>query len=527
MSPTFADLGVRTDLLALLDARGITIPTPLQEATIVDSLAGHDVCGKAPTGSGKTLAFGIPMVMRTERARPRQPRALVLVPTRELAAQVTDELKPLVQQSGRRIVALYGGVSYESQMKIIRRGVDIIVATPGRLEDMIERRAFSLSDVDIVVIDEADRMADMGFLPPVKRILDQTNSTRQTLLFSATLDGEVDALIKHYQNDPRRHAAVSAEDDAEVDHYFWTAPKEQRIRLIGSLVKRHERAIVFCRTRHGAERLAKQLEQVGVGAAAIHGDRTQAQREKALSAFKAGRVQALVATDVAARGIHVDAVPCVIHFDPAADHKDYLHRSGRTGRAGLSGVVVSLVTNEVRNQVKVLQRALGLPGRLDEPDVDAFVPAPRPAAANARQVAPTDTPAARTTRAPRSDRPGSTRSAAAASPPKPYAKPTPKTYEKPAKPYVKSAPKPYAKSSPKPRPERERSETARPAHHGSAHPVPGKPAKKARWSNERKKQAKVARERGATAGSVRRGGPARPGARGATKPAQDRTDRRR
>ena len=498
MSPTFADLGVRTDLLALLDARGITVPTPIQESTIRDCLAGHDVCGKAPTGSGKTLAFGIPMVMRTERARPRQPRALVLVPTRELAAQVTDELKALAQLSGRRIVALYGGVSYESQMKIIRRGVDIVVATPGRLEDMIERRAFSLSDVDIVVIDEADRMADMGFLPPVKRILDQTNSTRQTLLFSATLDGEVDALIKRYQDNPRRHAAENADDDAEVDHYFWATTREKRVALTAALVRRHERAIVFCRTRHGAERLAKQLEQAGVGAAAIHGDRTQSQREKALAAFKAGRVQALVATDVAARGIHVDAVPCVVHYDPAADHKDYLHRSGRTGRAGLSGTVVSLVASEVRAQVKVLQRALGYPGRVDEPDLDTRY-APRPTPASTETPAPAPAVAA--------VRPANTKPA--------YTRPT-----------TPSAAKPPS-ANPAHRPAKPRPDHGPRAAHGSAHPVPGKPAKKARWTTERKTQAKAARQRAATAGTPTRGAQSPRGRRSATPQAQDRRPRRR
>ena len=475
MSSTFADLGVPTDLLALLDRRGITIPTPIQAATIADAIAGRDVCGKAPTGSGKTLAFGIPMVMRTERAKPRQPRALVLVPTRELAAQVTEELRALAQIAGRRVVALYGGVSYESQMKIIRRGIDIIVATPGRLEDMIDRRAFSLSDVDIVVIDEADRMADMGFLPPVKRILDQTSAQRQTLLFSATLDGEVDALIKRYQTNPSRHTAVNADDGAEVDHYFWSTTREKRVGLIAALVNRHERAIVFCRTRHGAERLAKQLEQQGVGAAAIHGDRTQAQREKALAAFKSGRVQALVATDVAARGIHVDAVPCVVHFDPPADHKDYLHRSGRTGRAGLSGTVVSLVSNEVRGPVKILQRALGFPGRLDEPDLEA----PRP---NWRAQTPTTTVLNTPVRpAERVQRPAD------------------------------RAPRPVERAP-------------RPAH-GSAHPVPGKPAKKARWSTDRKAKAKAARQRAGTAGSATRGAQAPRAARSAKPQARDRRDR--
>ncbi|HUS62678.1 MAG TPA: DEAD/DEAH box helicase [Acidimicrobiales bacterium] len=374
MSPTFADLGVPSGLVAAMSRRGITEPFPIQAATIPDALAGRDVCGKAPTGSGKTLAFGLALALRATKSEPRRPRGLVLVPTRELAAQVSTELAPLLAVNGQRSLAIYGGTGYESQRRALRQGVEIVVATPGRLEDLIERRDIRLDAVEVVVLDEADRMADMGFLPAVKRILDAARPDRQTLLFSATLDGEIDVLVKRYQKNPARHAVVTAEEDiADVEHIFWRAAREIRVQLTAHLVDEHKRAIVFCRTKHGADRLAKQLLANGVQAAAIHGDRSQGQRERALAAFRSGAVQALVATDVAARGIHVDAVPCVIHFDPPADHKDYVHRSGRTGRAGLTGTVVTLVGDEHRAAVKTLQRSLGMEQRVETPEGYALV----------------------------------------------------------------------------------------------------------------------------------------------------------
>jgi superfamily II DNA/RNA helicase len=370
LSSTFADLGVPSDLSALLAQRGITSPFPIQAATLPDALAGRDVCGKAPTGSGKTLAFGLALVQRIKPGRDRRPRALVLVPTRELASQVAKELAPLAQARKLRIVALYGGTSYGSQLKALRGSPAIVVATPGRLEDLIARGDVMLDDVSFAVVDEADRMADMGFLPAVRRLLDAARPDRQTLLFSATLDGDVDVLVRRYQSKPSRHEIADESSGADVEHLFWPVERDRRVHLTARLVERHGSAMVFCRTRHGADRLTKQLTAAGIGAVAIHGDRSQAQRERALAAFRSGSVQALVATDVAARGIHVDGVPCVVHFDPAADHKDYLHRSGRTGRAGASGTVVTLLGNEHRAAVKGLQRGLGLPERLDAPDDD-------------------------------------------------------------------------------------------------------------------------------------------------------------
>ncbi|MFN2606922.1 MAG: DEAD/DEAH box helicase [Acidimicrobiales bacterium] len=365
MPPTFADVGVPADLVGLLSRRGVTQPFPVQAATLPDALAGRDVCGCAPTGSGKTLAFGLALALRTGKAQPRRPRALVLVPTRELCAQVSLEVRPLAGARGRTVAAVYGGTGYEAQRRALRQAVDVLVATPGRLEDLVARGDARLDAVDVVVVDEADRMADMGFLPAVRRLLDATRPDRQTLLFSATLDGDVDVLVRRYQRDPRRHDVAPEPTAVDVEHLFWDAERAQRVALTVELVEHHRRAIVFCRTRHGADRLTGQLSKAGVKAVVIHGSRTQGQRDRALAAFTDGRATTLVATDVAARGIHVDSVPCVVHFDPPGDHKDYVHRSGRTGRAGAGGTVVSLVGPEHRSAVRAIQRALGLPQGTD------------------------------------------------------------------------------------------------------------------------------------------------------------------
>ena len=386
MSSTFLELGVSADLVTLLAERGITQPFAIQAATIPDALAGRDVCGRAPTGSGKTLAFGIPMVATVERARPKRPRGLVLAPTRELAAQIQEELKPLAALRGLRVATVYGGIPFRQQLQALRHGLDIVVACPGRLADLVNQGALDLRDVDFVVIDEADRMADMGFLPEVQRLLDMVSAQRQTLLFSATLDGAVDVLVRRYQRNPSRHEVASpAPADDRTEHVFWRTAHEDRVALTVGLVDRHESTIVFCRTKRGADRLARRLSQVGVAAAAIHGDRTQGQREKALAAFAQGRVQALVATDVAARGIHVDGVECVVHYDPPADEKDYVHRSGRTARAGAAGTVVSLVRGDDVKVVRSIQRALGLPVETTNPDVPVVIDQlpPRSATASA------------------------------------------------------------------------------------------------------------------------------------------------
>ncbi|HEY5025025.1 MAG TPA: DEAD/DEAH box helicase [Acidimicrobiales bacterium] len=360
MTVSFADLGVRPELVARLHARGLTSPFPIQEATLPDVLAGRDVCGRAPTGSGKTLAFGLAVVSRTNGSKPGHPGALVLVPTRELAAQVQRELALLSGPGRGRVIAVYGGTAYGATRQALARGVDTVVACPGRLEDLIAQRAIDLSAVRTVVVDEADRMADMGFLPSVRRLLDLTAPDRQVMLFSATLGPEIESLVSRYQTNPARHDVSPDEPgDSDIAHLFWSVPRQERVPVTVALVGEHGRALVFCRTRRGADRVTVQLNTGGVKALAIHGGKTQAQRERALSAFAAGRAGALVATDVAARGIHVEDLPCVVHFDPPADHTDYLHRSGRTGRAGKTGIVVSLVAEEQRSANRVLQKSLG------------------------------------------------------------------------------------------------------------------------------------------------------------------------
>jgi superfamily II DNA/RNA helicase len=369
VSVTFADLGVPADIADRLARRGITEAFPIQAATLGDSLAGRDLCGRAPTGSGKTLAFGIPLIARVGKARSRRPRGLVLVPTRELAAQVRKELLMLSSARGRTVTAIYGGVGFSPQIEALRSGADVVVACPGRLADLVAKGEARLDEVDFVVIDEADRMADMGFLPEVRRLLDQVSPDRQTLLFSATLDGAVDVLVRRYQRDPIRHELAPGSDDVRSRHLFWHAERPERVALTVQVVGAEWPALVFCRTKRGADRLADQLARQGVSSAAMHGNRSQAQRERALAAFASGRVQALVATDIAARGIHVDGVACVVHFDPPADEKDYVHRSGRTGRAGASGTVVSLVGRDQVGDVSTLQARLGLPRRVDVADV--------------------------------------------------------------------------------------------------------------------------------------------------------------
>jgi superfamily II DNA/RNA helicase len=371
--PSFADLGVAPDAVSDLAARRIHTPFPIQAATLPDALAGRDVAGKAPTGSGKTLAFGLAIVDRCTRAQPGRPTALVLVPTRELAGQVADELVLLARPHRLRVATVYGGVGFGAQRKALRTGVDILVACPGRLADLIGQGDVRLDDVVVAVVDEADRMADMGFLPEVRRLLDQTPRDRQTLLFSATLDGAVDVLVDRYQRDPARHEVAGAEDAAsDATHLFWRIAEPERVERCAEIVQAAGPTIVFCRTRHRADRVAKRLGSNGVRAAAIHGGRSQVQRERALEDFARGRVAALVATDVAARGIHVDDVAAVVHLDLPADPKDYVHRSGRTARAGAAGVVVSLVSDVQQRDAKKLQKTIGLDQGVTDPDASVL-----------------------------------------------------------------------------------------------------------------------------------------------------------
>ncbi|MGA8370368.1 MAG: DEAD/DEAH box helicase [Acidimicrobiales bacterium] len=340
--------------------------------------AGSHTLIAAPTGSGKTLAFGIGAVARLagKPSRPGHPRVLVLTPTRELCAQVASEIETLAAARGLRVASFYGGVGYGPQLKSLARGVDVAVACPGRLTDLIERRSIHLGNVEIVVIDEADRMADMGFLPDVRRLLDKTPDSRQTVLFSATLDGDIDVLVRRYQNKPARHEIEATEESISLAHHvFWRVAAGDRVGTAADVVTASGPTIIFCRTKHATDRMARQLDTRGVRAAAIHGDRSQKQRERALASFMRGDVDALVATDVAARGIHVDGVAAVVHFDPPADAKDYVHRSGRTARAGASGVVVSLVTPDKAGAVRKLQRDLGVPTITGAPDLAALAAA--------------------------------------------------------------------------------------------------------------------------------------------------------
>jgi superfamily II DNA/RNA helicase len=359
--PSFTDLGVPAEINARLQKLGITTPLPIQLSTIPAALAGRDICGKAPTGSGKTLAFGMPIAANMTQARPRRPHTLILVPTRELASQVHAVLGSLLGHESKRIVSIFGGTGYRDQCRALHKGVNVVVACPGRLEDLIERGDVLLHDVSTVVLDEADRMSDMGFLPVVRRLLDQTSHNRQVMLFSATIGREVESIIRSYQHDPVRvNIEAGAEEKADVLHHFWKVDRSERVGITAKLVSEHGQALVFCRTKRGVDRVVRQLQAQGVRAVPMHGDRTQGQRERALDSFARGRTDALVATDVVARGIHVDDLPCVVHFDPPADHTDYVHRSGRTGRAGRTGTVVSLVTDEQRKDTQSVQRALGM-----------------------------------------------------------------------------------------------------------------------------------------------------------------------
>jgi superfamily II DNA/RNA helicase len=357
----FTDLGIDQDLVDVLAKRGITTPFEIQTLAIPDGIAGRDVCGKAKTGSGKTLAFGIPMIQRISKAKPHRPTGLALVPTRELAVQVCKELEPLAATRGLTFEAIYGGSPIEKQIAALKRGVDFVVATPGRMIDLIQQEELSVADLEGVVIDEADRMADMGFMPQVEWILRRAKKDHQTLLFSATLDGMVGALISRYQTDPVTHEVASNDVTvAEMEHRFLAVHEMDRVRVAARIVEASNRTIIFSRTKWGADKLTDKLLGENVRAAAIHGDLRQAQREKALSDFQAGKVKCLVATDVAARGIHVDDVDVVIHYDPPSDAKTYVHRSGRTARAGESGVVVSLVLWNEELEIRKLLRRLGL-----------------------------------------------------------------------------------------------------------------------------------------------------------------------
>jgi superfamily II DNA/RNA helicase len=374
LSTTFAALGLSADLVAALAARGIIEPFPIQALTLPDALAGRDVCGKAKTGSGKTLAFGLALIERSQPSPSGRPDSLVLVPTRELADQVAGVLAPLAAAKGRKVVAVYGGASMERQIAQLKAGADIVIATPGRLIDLGERGAVSVAGVRHVVLDEADRMADMGFLPQVEWFLRRIQGDHQTLLFSATLDGDVDHVVRTYLRDPVRHEVVSDQTTVEeMTHHFLKVHQMDKPKVAAAVARSQNRTLVFARTKRGADRLATQLEREGLKVGVIHGDLRQQQREGALKKFAAGTVPVLVATDVAARGIDVEGIDVVVHYDPPEDHKAYLHRSGRTARAGEEGVVVTLVLWDQELEVEKMQKRIGV----RQPVVEVFSNDPR------------------------------------------------------------------------------------------------------------------------------------------------------
>nr|WP_245572622.1 DEAD/DEAH box helicase [Actinokineospora enzanensis] len=349
-------------LRALADA-GIDSPFPIQSATLPDALAGRDVLGRAQTGSGKTLAFGLALLARLDggSSAPLRPRALILVPTRELALQVSDALTPLAKSLGLWCRTAVGGMSFPRQAEALRRGVDLLIATPGRLSDHVRQGTCVLDSVQFSAIDEADQMADMGFLPQVREILDLTDRDGQVLLFSATLDGDVDQLVKRYLHDPVTHSVdVATASVSTMAHHLLLVSKQDKADVITEMAARDGRTIMFVRTKHHVDRLAEKLRSVGVRAGALHGGKTQGARNRVLSQFRDGDNPVLVATDVAARGIHVDGVSLVVHVDPPADPKDYLHRAGRTARAGEAGTVVTVVTHEQRRGVVRLTDKAGV-----------------------------------------------------------------------------------------------------------------------------------------------------------------------
>jgi len=371
---TFESLGIVKGLCDALASDGITTAFPIQAMTIEDALAGRDVCGKAKTGSGKTLGFGLPMIQRIAAnlsdesgaiqqisGSPASPKGLVLLPTRELAVQVAEVLTPLAESLGLRVVAVYGGADIEKQINRLRKGCELIIATPGRLIDLGDRGELKVDELDVLVLDEADRMADMGFMPQVEWVLRRLTGPHQTLLFSATLDGAVDRLVSRYLTEPVFHEVKSETQTVQkMVHHFFNVHQMDKVKVAAAIVTAYDKALIFMRTKRGADKLVDQLKELGVSAAAIHGDLRQQQRERALADFTNDKLHVLVATDVAARGLHIDGVDVVVHYDPPEDEKAYLHRSGRTARAGTEGVVVSLLLWNQMVEAEVIQRRIGL-----------------------------------------------------------------------------------------------------------------------------------------------------------------------
>ena len=385
MDVSFYDLGVDPGLVNTLSEMGITEPFEVQKEAIPDAMMGNDVCCRAPTGSGKTLAFGLPLITRTLRADPEFPTSLILSPTRELAEQISKVLKPLAATFDLEVLAIYGGVPYGRQRKALSRGTDIVVACPGRLLDLLDHGALSLEDVGTVVLDEADRMADMGFMEPVCKILDQCAANRQTVLFSATLDDEVADLVKQYLHEPVTIEIGPKEVSMDsMEHFFWLMKNSMKPGIASEIIRKCGKTVVFCRTRRGADRVGTDLVEEGISVSVLHGGLDQKKRDRAMAKFVEGRCMALIATDVAARGIDVEGINCVIHYDPPENGKAYKHRSGRTARAGSKGTVISLVQNPQKKMCSNLQKEVGIFVKFKPPEFNdlpkyevEYIPPPR------------------------------------------------------------------------------------------------------------------------------------------------------
>ena len=368
---SFSDLGIGPAIVQALERQGITEPFEVQKETIPDSLLGRDVCCRAPTGSGKTLAFGLPLIARSRRAESKRPTSLILTPTRELAEQINSVLKPIAAAVDRDIVSIYGGVSYKNQYNALNRGVDILVACPGRLLDLLDRRALKLDDVETVVLDEADRMADMGFMEPVCKILDKCSKQRQTILFSATLDDDVADLVKNYQHQPVTIEVGPKEVSIEnMQHLFWTMKPHQKLGITAEILAKCGKTIIFCKTRRGVDKLGDEMYDADLRVSTLHGGLNQRQRDRALKRFSKGGTSALVCTDVASRGIDIQGINCVIHYDPPENGKAYKHRSGRTARAGAEGVVISYVQRSQQRAYNKIQNTVGIKRRFQPPNVE-------------------------------------------------------------------------------------------------------------------------------------------------------------
>jgi|TARA_B110000438_G_scaffold102222_1_gene101155 superfamily II DNA/RNA helicase len=368
---SFSDLGIGPAIVQVLERQGIVEPFEVQTETIPDSLLGRDVCCRAPTGSGKTLAFGLPLIIRSKRAQSKRPTSLILTPTRELAEQINSVLRPIAAAADRDVVSIYGGVSYKNQYNALNRGVDILVACPGRLLDLLDRRALRLDDVETVVLDEADRMADMGFMEPVCKILDKCSKQRQTILFSATLDDDVADLVKNYQQDPVTIEVGPKEVSIEnMQHLFWNMKPHQKFGVTGEVIAKCGKTMIFCKTRRGVDKLGDEMYDADLRVSTLHGGLNQRQRDRALKRFTKGGSIALVATDVAARGIDIQGVNCVVHYDPPENSKAYKHRSGRTARAGAEGVVISYVQRSQQRLYNKIQNQVGIKRRFQPPNVD-------------------------------------------------------------------------------------------------------------------------------------------------------------